>query len=73
MFNLEIRSSCHYGVINAIAYPYDYSELFATCSSNDIRVWHARNRTELLRIQVPNLVCLSLAFSRDGKAILSGL
>ena len=68
----ELRNTCHYGRINDIAFPADYSDLFATCSVNDIRVWHSQNCTELLRIQVPNLECLCVAFTHDGKSIVSG-
>jgi WD40 repeat protein len=50
----------------------NYSDVFATCSLNDIRVWNAKNRQELLRIQVPNLECNCVAFMNDGKTILSG-
>lgn len=52
--------------------PSNYSDVFATCSFNDIRVWNAKNRQELLRIQVPNLECNCVAFMNDGKSILSG-
>jgi len=38
----------------------------------NIRVWNANTRQELLRIQVPNLVCNCICFSMDGKSILSG-
>ena len=68
----ELRNTCHYEKINDIAFPNNYSEVFATCSVNDIRVWNARNRQELLRVQVPNLECFCVAFACDGKAILSG-
>jgi WD40 repeat protein len=68
----ELRNTCHYERINDIAFPYNYSEVFATCSVNDIRVWNARNRQELLRIQVPNLECFCVAFMQDGKSIISG-
>jgi WD40 repeat protein len=71
-FEHELRSTCHYAPINDVIFPRGYSELFATCSSNDIRVWHARTRNELLRIQVPNLECLCTCFSPDGKSIISG-
>ena len=49
------------------------SELFATCGSGSIRVWHTNSNQELLRIQVPNKTCTSIAFSRDGKSIVSGM
>lgn len=71
-FEYELRNTCHFSKINDIAYPRGYSELFATCSANDIRVWHARTRNELLRIQVPGLECLCITFMPDGKSIVSG-
>lgn len=71
-FDHELRNTCHSERINDVAFARDYSELFATCSVNDIRVWHARTGNELLRIQVPNLECLCVAFSADGKSIVSG-
>ena len=46
-----------------------YSDVFATCSMNDIRVWNAKNRQELLRIEVPNLECFCVGFMQDGKSI----
>lgn len=71
-FEYELRNTCHFDRINGVAFPRGYSELFATCSVNDIRVWHSRTRNELLRIQVPGLECLCATFSPDGKGIISG-
>lgn len=68
----ELRNTCHYERINDIAFPAGYSELFATCSINDIRVWNAKTRQELLRIEVPGLECYTIKFMQDGKSILSG-
>lgn len=68
----ELRSTCHSSRINDVAFPRNYSEVFATCALSDIRVWNCKNRAELLRIQVPNLECHCLAFSEDGGTILSG-
>lgn len=70
--NPELRNTCHYERINGIAFPYEYSDLFATCSLNDIRVWNAKSRQELLRIEVPGLECFCVSFMTDGKSILSG-
>lgn len=70
--NPELRNTCHYERINDIAFPAGYSELFATCSINDIRVWNANTRQELLRIEVPGLECHTIGFMADGKSILSG-
>ena len=46
--------------------------MFATCSINDIRVWNATTRQELLRIEVPGLECFAVKFMNDGRSILSG-
>lgn len=68
----ELRNTCHYEKINDIAFPYMYSELFATCSVNDIRVWNGKTRQELLRIEVPGLEAYCINFVNDGKSIISG-
>lgn len=68
----ELRNTCHYEKINDIQFPHGYSEVFATCSKNDIRIWNATNRHEILRLQVPNVECNCVCFTRDGKKILSG-
>lgn len=68
----ELRNTCHHERINAIAFPAGFSEVFATCSITDIRVWNASTRQELLRIQVPNIECYCMDFMRDGRSIVSG-
>lgn len=70
--NPELRNTCHYERINSIAFPYEFSDLFATCSINDIRVWNGKTRQELLRIEVPGLECFAVSFMNDGKSIISG-
>lgn len=40
----ELRNTCHYERINDVAFPHNYSDVFATSSLNDIRVWNAKNR-----------------------------
>jgi WD40 repeat protein len=50
----------------------EYSEVFATCSKHDIRVWNTETSLELLRITVPNFMCTGMQFSCDGKSIISG-
>jgi len=49
------------------------SELVATCSAQDIRLWNANKGQELLRITVANMICNAVAVMRDGKSIISGL
>lgn len=68
----ELRNTCHHERINCIVFPYGYSEVFATCSVTDIRVWNASTRQELLRIQVPNMECYCVDFTRDGRSLVSG-
>ena len=71
-WKLDLLNTCHNSVINDIAFPFGTSELFATCSFEDIRVWHSATNQELLRIKVQNKTCTSIAFSRDGSSIVSG-
>eukprot|EP00667_Euglena_gracilis_P013691 EG_transcript_14150 len=71
-FKEELRQTCHFERINDCCFPAGYSELFATCSNHDIRVWNAKTTQELLRIQVQNLECNCVCFSPDGKSIVSG-
>lgn len=48
------------------------SVLFATCSEEDIRLWHIDKPKELLRITVPNMTCNAVDFMVDGHSIISG-
>ncbi|KAF0775661.1 hypothetical protein AaE_000638, partial [Aphanomyces astaci] len=75
----ELRATCHYGSINDVVFPKAPSKgvemnsnLFVTCSKTDIRVWNARKAQEILRIQVPNLVCNCVDLTVDGSVIVSG-
>lgn len=73
---------CHFNKINDVAFLANYSELFATASTNDIRLWNLKEMKEILRIQVPsmecelkdslNQECYCCAFMPDGKTIVSG-
>ncbi|XP_043464839.1 cilia- and flagella-associated protein 52-like isoform X2 [Leptopilina heterotoma] len=49
----------------------NYSEIFATSSKDDIRLWRVETQKELLRITISNFVCSNLCFSYDGKMIIS--
>jgi len=40
----ELRNTCHHERVNQVAFPLGYSEVFATCSITDIRVWNASTR-----------------------------
>ena len=68
----ELRTTCHFDRVNSVCFPRGFSDVFCTCSGAEVRVWNSNTRQELLRIQVPNLECYSVAFMRDGKSIISG-
>ena len=71
-FKEELRQTCHHDCIHDIVFPSGYSEVFATCSTNDIRIWNARTSQELLRVQVGTLECNCISFTRDGRLLVSG-
>ncbi|XP_026159844.1 cilia- and flagella-associated protein 52 isoform X2 [Mastacembelus armatus] len=70
-FKAELISSSHSSAVKDVAISFGTSELFATCSEEDIRLWHIDRPKELLRITVPNMTCNSLDFMVDGHSIIS--
>lgn len=70
--NATMKSSCHYGQVNDVTYPEMCPDLIVTASFGDIRVWNCNTRTELLRIQVPNLEALCAAVTPSGSSLVSG-
>jgi len=71
-FKDELRQTCHHQCVNDVVFPHGYSELFATCCANEIRIWNAKTSAELLRIEVGTLECNCVAFTKDGKSIVAG-
>lgn len=71
-FACERFFASHSQKVNDIAFPYNCSDIFVTCSYESIRVWHLRTAQELLRIEVPRMTCNSVFVMRDGRSILSG-
>ncbi|KER19197.1 hypothetical protein T265_11948 [Opisthorchis viverrini] len=71
-FSQELIYSSHYAAVNDIRFPNKCSELFATCSYQDVRVFNTGTQQELLRITIPNMTCYCLDILTDGTAILSG-
>jgi len=71
-FSHELVQTAHADKIAAITFPDGLSDIFATCSTGNIRVWHLPTCRELLRIAVPNLEAKCVAFAPDGKSIVSG-
>jgi WD40 repeat protein len=72
LINAELKTSCHVGSVNDVAFPEGCPDLIVTSSRGDIRIWNTKAKQELLRIQVPNLECLCNLVSPSGSAIVSG-
>ncbi|XP_068583876.1 cilia- and flagella-associated protein 52 isoform X2 [Cebidichthys violaceus] len=70
-FKEELISTSHNSAVKDVVIVYGTSELFATCSEEDIRLWHIDMSKELLRITVPNMTCNSLDIMVDGHSIIS--
>ncbi|XP_054078022.1 cilia- and flagella-associated protein 52 [Rissa tridactyla] len=70
-FKEELIAACHNEAVHDIVFPFGSSKVFATCSKNDIRVWHTPENRELLRIIVPNVTCHAIEIMRDGRSIIS--
>ncbi|KAK2514630.1 hypothetical protein Q9233_014786 [Columba guinea] len=70
-FKEELVAVCHTEAVNDIVFPEGHSDLFVTCSTNDIRVWYMPERLERLRITVPNVTCHAVEVTRDGMVIVS--
>ncbi|XP_033117800.1 cilia- and flagella-associated protein 52-like [Anneissia japonica] len=68
-FTFELINTCHYKPVRDIVFPFGCSDIFATCSENDIRIW--KGTKEALRITVPNITCHAINFMQDGKYIIS--
>lgn len=78
-FKPVLKSTCHYSKINDVCFPMyinlnfrDSSDVFATASDTDVRIWNAKTCTELLRIALPNLECSCITFKKDGSSLLTG-
>lgn len=63
--------TCHTSAVYDLAFPPDYSKVFATASKNDVRVWSVDTLQELLRVTVRNCSCSGVLFSHDGSQIIS--
>lgn len=59
----ELVQTSHSERVNDLAFPYEFSDVFATCGLGCIRIWHLSTCRELLRISVPNLEAHCITFS----------
>ncbi|XP_022914302.2 cilia- and flagella-associated protein 52 [Onthophagus taurus] len=71
-FQTVLLITCHKSTIFDVAFPYHFSEVFATASQDDVRIWSVATQMELLRICVPNFICCKVVFAHDGKSIYTG-
>jgi len=67
-----LEGSSHCTAVNDVSFPSGCADLLMTCSSGDLRIWLTKNRSEILRVQVPNIECICAAISNSGSSILSG-
>ncbi|XP_067914795.1 cilia- and flagella-associated protein 52 isoform X2 [Heterodontus francisci] len=70
-FKEELVTTCHCDAVLDITFPCGTSDLFGTCSKDQIRIWHTPTNKELLRIAVPNMTCNAIEFMHDGRSIIS--
>lgn len=64
--------SSHYGIVHDVAFPKCFSDVFATCSHEDVRIWNSKAMRELVRINVANMTCYAICFTNDGTSIITG-
>ncbi|XP_002736733.1 cilia- and flagella-associated protein 52-like [Saccoglossus kowalevskii] len=70
-FTFDLVKTCHYSDVLDVTFPAGASQLFATCSKNDIRIWSTTTGAERLRITVPNLTCNGIDIMENGSSIVS--
>ncbi|KAG9392381.1 WD domain G-beta repeat [Carpediemonas membranifera] len=68
----KIAMAAHAAPVKNIAFPKGFAGVFATCGEGCIRLWQTATRKELLRIEVPKVVCNCVEFTPDGHTIISG-
>ncbi|XP_018350730.1 PREDICTED: cilia- and flagella-associated protein 52 isoform X2 [Trachymyrmex septentrionalis] len=69
--DMRLLVTCHTSCIYSIAFPRNHSEVFATGSKNDVRLWLLEKQKETVRVTVANFICSSLQFARDDQMLLS--
>ncbi|XP_061589430.1 cilia- and flagella-associated protein 52-like [Cololabis saira] len=71
-FQAELASTSHTNAVKDVVFPFGTSDLFATCSEEDIRLWQVGKPKEIVRISVPKTICNCLDFMIDGQGLVSG-
>ncbi len=67
-----LTSTCHHTRVNDFVFPQHSSDIVATASIDNVRLWNLMTSEELLRISVPNMECLCIAFRKDGSSVITG-
>jgi len=67
----ELLKTCHRQAVNDVVFPANLGTLFATVGTGDVRIWQTTTGKELRRIEVPNIKCNAIAFSPDGKSLVT--
>ena len=60
----ELVYSAHSTRIHDLALPHKCSQLVASCSDGEIRLWNTERQKELVRIEQPSVDCLCLTISK---------
>ncbi|XP_069124586.1 cilia- and flagella-associated protein 52-like [Argopecten irradians] len=66
----NLIKTCHNSSVTDIAFPARTSELFVTSQLGQIRFW-LMNGKEILRQEVANMTCTSVALTQDGRMVYS--
>ncbi|TPX43498.1 hypothetical protein SeMB42_g04690 [Synchytrium endobioticum] len=71
-YKAELKWACHHTAVNDVCFPPESSDLFATASDSDVRIWNAITSAELVRVVVPNLECKCVVFNKEGSSLITG-
>ncbi|XP_055336383.1 cilia- and flagella-associated protein 52-like [Paramacrobiotus metropolitanus] len=69
--NYELIFTANHGQVMGVAFPYEFSGVFATAGQDFVRLWSAVDGREMLRLEVPNALCNVVDFMQDGHSIVS--
>ncbi|KAK7068108.1 hypothetical protein SK128_020816 [Halocaridina rubra] len=70
--NPELLSTCHSEPIYDVIFPSGVGELVVTGGLGGVRVWNIRSLEEVLRVQLPGLVCCCCHVTHTLQTIVSG-
>ncbi|XP_064101027.1 uncharacterized protein LOC135211710 [Macrobrachium nipponense] len=68
----ELLSTCHSEPIYDVSFPSGVGELVVTGGEGGVRVWNVRSLEEVLRVQLPGLICSCCHVTHTLQIIVSG-